>query len=361
MSLQKQGMDRMLQNRFGSHVLFWSIFLLFSTFIATLSDGKFQDHLIKYLAILPSQILATYLLIYVQISKLLLKKHYVLFAISIVVMGYVFSALARFNVVHIAEPFFRTDFQQETIAEIVSDVYYLFTVYFPSIYTVAFLMLIIHNVKQRIEERQQIERLQKEKAMNELKFLKAQMQPHFLFNTLNNLYALTLAKSDLAPEVVLKLSELLDFILYQSHQSEISLEKEIELIQGFVDLEGLRYGEQIDMDVCYDIQDASVAIAPLMLLPFVENAFKHGVSGNMENPVIRIKLKATQERLEFSVYNHKSKSKGISKTFVQGGIGIQNLQRQLELNYPKRHQLDIQETEDDYTIHLTLELKADAK
>jgi sensor histidine kinase YesM len=346
-----------MQNRTGSHIVFWIFFLLFTTSIAALSDGVFTDHFIKYLAILPTQILASYLLIYVQIPKLLQKKRYTLFVFSLLLTGYFFSALARFNVVHIAEPFFRTDFEQETILEILSDTYFLFTVYFPTVYTVAFLILIIHSVKKKSNERQQIEVLHKEKAMNELKFLKAQIQPHFLFNTLNNLYALTLAKSDLAPEVVLKLSEMLDFILYQSSQAAIEIQKEIELIQGFVDLESLRYGDLIDARFIHQVDDESAKISPLILLPFVENAFKHGASGNTENPTIDIQLNVENEFLTFKVYNNKPAIQNV-KEAIHGGIGIKNLKRQLELNYPNQYSLDLKETETDYSVHLTLQLKA---
>ena len=212
-------------------------------------------------------------------------------------------------------------------------------------------------LKKRADEQQQIEILKKEKATNELKFLKAQIQPHFLFNTLNNLYALTLAKSDLAPEVVLKLSDLLDFILYQSNQSEIPVEKEIELIQGFIDLESLRYGDLIQVNFEHQVDNPSVKISPLILLPFVENAFKHGASGNLEDPEISVKLNVENGQLSFHVFNNKPKTQGKKKEQLHGGIGIKNLQRQLELNYTGQYQLDIQDTNKNYTVHLTLELK----
>lgn len=356
MNTRKNLLDSISQNRILSHTIFWLFFLVFSTTIAALSDGRFTAHLIKYLSILPSQMLAAYFLIYVQVSRILMKRQYIVFILSLIFASYFFSALARFSVVHIAEPFFRKDFEQETILEILSDAEYLFSVYFPTVYTVAFLMLIIHNVKRRSDQRRQIELLEKEKATNELKFLKAQIQPHFLFNTLNNLYALTLAKSDLAPEVVLKLSELLDFILYQSNQSEIPIEKEIELIQGFIDLETLRYGDLIDVTFEHEVDNQFTKISPLILLPFVENAFKHGASGNLEDPTIKVELKVEKEQLFFSIFNNKPKVIGRKKETLHGGIGIKNLKRQLALNYAEKHSLSIQETETDYHVQLTIEL-----
>ncbi|MFY0629295.1 MAG: histidine kinase [Flavobacteriaceae bacterium] len=355
MKTNKTFIDSILQNTLLLHIVFWIIYLLFSITMASLNSGKLIQELIKYLALLPSQLMASYILIYFQIPKLSLKKRYVTFFISLIITGYFFSAFARFCMVHIAEPFFREEFVQETILEIISDTSFLFSVYFPSVYTVAFILLIIRNIRKRAEEQQHIEILKKEKATNELKFLRAQVQPHFLFNTLNNLYALTLAKSDLAPEVVLKLSEMLDFILYQSNQSEIPIEKELELIQGFTELEKLRYGDSLDLRFDYKVDNMNTMIAPLILLPFVENAFKHGAKG-IENPVIKIDIKAISEKLIFEIYNKKSSLITDDKENIRGGIGITNLQRQLELNYPEKYTLVVENEADFYKVQLTINL-----
>lgn len=259
------------------------------------------------------------------------------------------------SVVYIAEPFIRTDFAQESIQEILSDTAYLFSVYFTSTYVYAFVMMLIKTVKIRFEERQKIQILQKEKATNELKFLKGQIQPHFLFNTLNNLYALTLTKSDLAPKVVLKLSELLDFILYQSDKATIPISKEIELIQGFIELETLRYGDKIAVDFNFETEDNSVKIAPLLLLPLVENAFKHGVSGSTKDAKIKIDLQVTEDQLKFEIFNTKP-AQAVSKNLKGNGIGSVNLKRQLELNYPDGHSLAVKDTSEDYFVELCINL-----
>ena len=356
MSNGRTFVDRILENKVLSHGIFWIIYLVFSTTLSTMNSGRFTEELIKYLALLPIQLLAAYTLLYVQVPIFSMKKKYASFFISLVFTGYVFSAMARFSMVHIAEPFFRKDFVQESIWEIVTDVYFLLIVYFPAVYSVAFILLIIHMLKKRTDEQQQIEVLKKEKATNELKFLRAQIQPHFLFNTLNNLYALTLTKSDLAPQVVLKLSEILDFILYQSNQAEISVEKEIELIEGFIELETLRYGDILNINFDYQTDDPLAKISPLILLPFVENAFKHGAAGNIEDPTIDIQLKVNKGKLSFKVYNNKPKAIMNTKESMRGGIGIKNLKRQLELNYPDKYSLDIQNSDQEYKISLILDL-----
>ncbi|GAB5399399.1 MAG: histidine kinase [Aureisphaera sp.] len=348
-------MDRILQYRIASHLLFWVFLIGAFSLSATLSSGTL-DHFYNYAGMLPAQIAAAYFLNYYQVPKLLFKKKYISFALSLIASIYVLSVIARCGIVYVAEPFFRDDFTQESIWEILWDVPYLFAVYFPAIYIYAFIMLIIKTIKKRFEVRHEMEVLQKEKAKSELKFLKAQIQPHFLFNTLNNLYALTLAKSDLAPEVVLKLSELLDFILYQSDQPTIAIEKEIELIQGFLDLESLRYGDGLDLVFEHSVDESNTQIAPLLLLPLVENAFKHGSSGSSGNAKIHIHLLTQDRTLSFSVFNSKPDHKEADYDRDKLRIGTANLKRQLELNYPKRHQLEAKDAKDSYWVKLSIDL-----
>ncbi|WP_219010278.1 sensor histidine kinase [Aquimarina litoralis] len=349
-------LDGILQNRVLSHILFWCSFLFVFTILGVLDSGTFKPNALTNLAMLPSQIAAAYLLNYYQWPKLLFKKKYVLFFLSLLLSVYFLSALARFNVVHVVEPFFREDFEQETIQEILSDFVYIFTVYCPAVYTYALIMLAVKAIKTRFEEKHQIELLQKEKATNELRFLKAQIQPHFLFNTLNNLYALTLSKSDLAPQVVLKLSELLDFILYQSDQEYISIEKEIELIQGFIDLESLRYGDALDVAFTKTIDNMNTPIAPLVLLPLVENAFKHGVSSDPKNAKINIDVTVADNKVTFTVFNTKRNDVEKQLQNQKSGIGTSNLNRQLEINYAGKYTLAIDEKQHSYFVELLIDL-----
>ncbi|MDC8004077.1 sensor histidine kinase [Aureisphaera galaxeae] len=354
MKSQPRLIDRILQYRVPSHILFWVFLLGTFSLSAFLSTGTL-NHFYNNIAMLPAQLAAAYFLNYYQVPKLLFKKRYGAFALSLFLSIYLLAVIARCTVVYIAEPLFREDFTQESLWEILWDVPYLFAVYFPAVYMYALIMLIIKTIKKRFEEKHEIEVLYKEKAKNELKFLKAQIQPHFLFNTLNNLYALTLSKSDLAPQVVLKLSELLDFILYQSDEPTIPVEKEIELIQGFLDLESLRYGDDLDLIFEHSVDEPSTPIAPLLLLPLVENAFKHGSSGSPENAKIHIHLLVQSQKLSFSVFN--SKPEGIEMNNGNSGIGIANLRRQLELNYPNQYELEAKDAQDSYWVKLSIDLQ----
>ncbi|NAS13973.1 sensor histidine kinase [Poritiphilus flavus] len=360
MSSNNGFVDHILKRRWLSHLVFWGGLFFILTLLAILNTGGVKQQFINYLTLLPFQMMAAYTLVYYQVPKLLLRKKYLLFFVSFLFFIYFFSVLARLGIVHIAEPFIRTDFEQESVMEIVSDPYYLLAVYAPAIYVTAFLMLAVKMILERFREKHDLEVLRKEKVTNELKFLKTQIHPHFLFNTLNNLYALTLTKSDTAPVMVLKLADMLDYILYQCNVPRISIDKEIELIRNYIDLEKLRYGEQLDLDFSYDLEDEQAQIAPLILLALIENAFKHGTGGQSGRPEINISLKTQNERLSLSVFNTKPKAK--EEKVVKPGrnsIGLPNVKRQLTLDYPNKHNLEIREESESYLAVLTIDLSKD--
>ena len=348
--------DNISQNRTLTHVLFWVVWLLLTTTIASLNMGGYKNHLIHNVCLLPAQIIAAYLLVYYQVPNLLYKKKYLQFLISLLLSVILLGAVARLSIIYIAEPFFREDFQQESILEIFIDIPYLIGVYFPSVYMIAFIMLIIKTFKERFESKHQMEVLQKEKKTAELNFLKAQIHPHFLFNTLNNLYALTLEKSDDAPEVVVKLSEMLDYMLYQCGDPKVAISKEVELLKSYMDLETLRYGENLDLKFNQKIDDPAVEIAPLILLCLIENAFKHGASGNLINPLINIDLKVLDQELKLKVFNTKSENRQSIKGLKKQGVGAKNIKRQLDLIYPGQYELEIVDQEKDYLVNLSIQL-----
>ncbi|MFK7935472.1 MAG: sensor histidine kinase [Saprospiraceae bacterium] len=345
--------DKILQKRWLSHLLFWLLFVLLFSVFAALNSGVFTIELIKYIAMLPTYWLATYSLVYYLSPRFLLQKKYLQFALLFVLSAYVFSALGRWSVVHIAEPFFRTDFTQETIFEILTDPLYLLVIYFPAVYLIVLIFYLIKTVKDRFDEKHQIEVLKKEKATSELRFLKAQIHPHFLFNTLNNLYSLTQEQSPKAPEVVLKLSEILDYMLYQSEDTQVPLERELNLVQNYLDLESLRYGEKLKLSFTKKVTDPTIKIAPLILLSLVENAFKHGVRKSIKGAWVEIKIEDKNNELHCTVANSKS-ANPIATPTAHKGIGSGNVQRQLDLIYPDRHDLEIEETVDTYTAHLKI-------
>lgn len=223
---------------------------------------------------------------------------------------------------------------------------------FPAAMLMAFRLV---NTQLAAKEREK--ELLKEKLSTELRLLKGQLNPHFLFNTLNNIYALTRKKSDLAPDVVLKLSELLSFMLYESGNDTISIEKEVKFLEDYIDLQKIRYTDGLTISFTQNIDQPSQPIAPLLLLPLVENAFKHGASENHFDSFIHIDLRVEKAQLTFNIENSCERNANHPQP---NNIGLSNTTRQLELLY-KQQQLDIQPSENVFSVTLSVNLNSYGK
>jgi sensor histidine kinase YesM len=193
---------------------------------------------------------------------------------------------------------------------------------------------------------------------SELRFLKSQINPHFLFNTLNNLYALTLKKSDQAPEIVIKLSEMMRYMLYECNEKEVPLRKEINYLQNYLDLERLRQGRNVEISFRQEGDVSDQQIVPLLFIPFLENSFKHGLNAQITEGFVRIELKVDDRNVDFRIENSKSNALPLrpNANRPSGGIGLQNVRRRLELLYPKRHQFTISQTPESFAVRLQLQL-----
>ncbi|HYE56206.1 MAG TPA: histidine kinase [Chitinophagaceae bacterium] len=199
---------------------------------------------------------------------------------------------------------------------------------------------IIRHIYRYRKLQQDAQRLRMEKQEAELNYLKSQTNPHFLFNTLNNIYSLSRIKSDLAPEAIMRLSKILRFMLYQISGDYIAIEQELRIITDYIELEKLRYDESLHVNFNHDIEDMKQAIPPLLLIPLVENAFKHGVSETRNRPFVDIHLAVSKRQLSFTVKNSTELLK--DEVTVKENIGLANLRRQLELLYTD-YELSVQQ------------------
>ncbi|TXH28164.1 MAG: sensor histidine kinase [Cyclobacteriaceae bacterium] len=199
-------------------------------------------------------------------------------------------------------------------------------------------------------KRRQIEN---EKLTAELNFLKAQINPHFLFNTLNNLYYLAYTKSDNTTEVIAKLSQMMRYMIYDSNHTQVLLSKEIEYMQNYISLERLRLNNQIPIKFEVIGNPDNLRIAPLVLITFLENAFKHGVSGNNAKAWVSVTIQLEGKQLIYTVENSKPDSANLHE---KSGIGLQNVKRRLDLSYPKQYNLNIEDKKDVYFVQVTLTL-----
>lgn len=194
-------------------------------------------------------------------------------------------------------------------------------------------------------------------TQTELNFLRSQINPHFLFNTLNNLYALTLKKSDTAPETVLKLSEIMRYMLYECNERKVLLSKEINYLKNYIELEKLRLHDSFDIKVEINGEVGTHKLSPLLLTPFIENAFKHGITQQLIKGYIHVILNISDDWLELIIKNSKQQNGPIEKPKKKsGGIGLQNVKRRLEILYPKTHELNIENKLNEYNINLKVKL-----
>ena len=193
----------------------------------------------------------------------------------------------------------------------------------------------------------------KEKAIAELNTLKAQINPHFLFNSLNNIYSLSLEKSEKSPETILKLSDLLSYVLYDCKAEKVFIEKEIEFIQNYLDLEKQRFGDQLSIDFRVSNQAKEIQIAPLLFIPLIENAFKHGGNRGNHQTVVKINFYITNQDITFSIWNTTDNQTDKNDDKL-GGIGIENVRKRLDLLYPSNYSFEIESCENEFKVNLKI-------
>jgi LytS/YehU family sensor histidine kinase len=211
--------------------------------------------------------------------------------------------------------------------------------------------------KDWLVHQQERKELENQKIQSELKFLKSQIDPHFFFNTLNNLYALTLKKSDLAPEIVLRLSEMMRYMLYECNEVKVPLEKEIKYLKNYLELEKLRQGNNFNIQFDIDGESGDKLIAPLVFIPFLENSFKHGVNNQIKSGFVNIDMELSNDRVKMEIENSKVttiESQHTSKK--SGGIGLTNVKRRLKLIYPNKHKIDIINKANSFKVLLDIQL-----
>lgn len=334
------------------HVLFWVGYVVHNLLIwgGHVEESNWENLLIEC-TLLPAKMLAVYATLYFLIPRFLLQKRYLNFGIGLVLVMLVAGVLQRAVIV-----------------------WYLYPNFFPEIdrsfwefYKIAYQIVMINSilvfatavkvVKHWYTQQQKNQELEKEKMFSELRYLKSQVHPHFFFNTLNNLYGLTLSKSDTAPEVVLRLSDLMSYMLYDTNTQWVPLEKEINYIRNYIALEKLRFGKRFNVSFQVQGDTSSMMIAPLLLLPFIENSFKHSINKEIEGAWIAIDLTIKGTSLAFTVENSmiKEPMNGEERGNV-GGLGLQNVKRRLELLYKDHFTLKILEEESEYLVVLKLDL-----
>jgi len=330
------------------HISFWILFALVPELPMIFPDKKYP--LYYYYYTLSSQLLnvLNFYLVYFLISIDFLNTRKIVTNLLKVIGAISFFICLRLIMMVVVYVYLAgMDYEEVTIRfyNIVLETYY-------SISFTLMALLIKFMIDWFNTQKQKSELLARTKT-SELALLRTQINPHFLFNTLNNLYSLVYKKSDEAPSMVMKLSDIMRYMLYDSNSDKVLLEKEIEYLESFIELNALRMKEErfVTFDIEGDIQ--SKMIPPMLLVPFVENAFKHGRK-NFKLPGITITLLVTGNRLEFDIRNYIPTGSPMNKD-KQGGIGLDNVKKRLDMIYPGSYSLEIDQKSEEYHVHLIIE------
>jgi two-component system LytT family sensor kinase len=352
-----------MRKRWLLHLFFWTVYLvqdtsleyawIISSFPKLSATSVLLMATKANLALLPVKLLFSYFIMFFCIDRGILRNRKLWKIITELIIALIASIILHRLIVHYyIEPHIYMDpMDQSDLFQIRRMLSAFLDIGFVAGGAVAMKFLRMYWVGREREKK-----LEKEKLESELKFLKTQTNPHFLFNTLNNIYALARKKSDDTADVVMKLSKLLRFMLYESRKDRIQIGQEIRMIEDYLELEKIRYNERLLLRFEKDIDDHSITIAPLLLLPFIENAFKHGASETRFDSFIDITMTLREGILQFDIGNSKD---GAGKAEIEENIGLSNVRRQLQLIY-KDYNLQIQDLDQRFVIHLTINLYSDA-
>ncbi len=337
-----------MSKRIVYHSIFWLAFLVFLMVIKE-TNQSFFFHLTNELINLFFYGAIVYFNLFYLIPNFLTQNRFLQYGGLLVLSAIVITPLKVLILVLKASQY--PELQQALIANL--NGIFIFTFFVASGSTI---VKIISDWLRHLRERQE---LQTQTMQSELRFLKSQINPHFLFNTLNNLYALTLKKSDKAPEIVIKLSEMMRYMLYECNEKKVLLSKEINYIKNYLDLERLRQGKNVAIDFEVEGHASEQKIAPLMFIPFLENSFKHGLNNHISQGFVHIKLQIEGPKVHFFIENSKADalpSHIPNANRKSGGIGLVNVKRRLNILYLNKYDLKINNKPKSYAVSLDIDL-----
>jgi sensor histidine kinase YesM len=347
--------------RVSRHIAFWFAWLVFHGIIYGSfwrgGDGPFGEGMgsaffvsfSEALIFMPAHIFLSYAIIYYLLPRFLFKRQYLK-----LVVGLLFFLILTALFSHLISITLISEFRRVAgVGGHTNPLLFGLMAGLRGSNTVAGFAAAIKLIKFWYLKNEESQKLEKEKIQAELLALRNQLHPHFLFNTLNSLYSLTLQQSKQAPNAVERLSDLLRYILTESNKSVVPLKAELSLLRSYIELEKIRIGERLQISFVQQGNIEAFEIAPLLLLPFVENAFKHGVRNQLDPVWITLRAEMEEETFLFQIVNGKSEN---SDPITSTGIGLQNIQKRLELLYADRFQLKLTDEGDLFIVTLKVEL-----
>ncbi len=340
-----------IRYRICRHAIFWLMYIIGYSFIGIDTGYGLFGPFMLAIRWLPFTALNTYVILYWLVERYLLRLRYRTFFLLLAAWTAVGVFLAFLTHLYLVYPYCWEPGPRPSFRQALPEIFDIYPIFVCNVVTGFAVFLRLYKF-WRIELLQKLQ-LKQGKTDAELELLKAQLHPHFLFNTLNNLYTLILEKSPRAPEMLLRLSGILNYVLNDCQGSEVSLKKEIAFCQDYIDLEKERYGDRLDVVTNFSGDLESRTITPMLFQPFIENALKHGAAEQLGKVWINIELTIHNNELSFRVIN----SAGFSaQSSPSGGIGIANILRRLQLLYPGRHRFARSQEAGLHSISLTIDL-----
>jgi two-component system, LytTR family, sensor kinase len=339
------------------HLLFWILFVLAGSFIFSYQQNfPYSFYLLNFLVHLPVFVFFTYGVVYFLVPKFLLNRKYLQFFVSLIGITGIAATLRILIGRYVYFALFIPEvlYPKEWIS---ADIFILNLIW---VLGPAIVFAMFKYYKNWINSQTIANEAERKQLSSELQVLKAQLNPHFLFNTFNNLYVLALQKSDKTPEVISRMSDLFHYILYECNAIEIPVSKEIKLLDDYIQLEQLRYSDRLSITFEKDIDNSNWLIPPMMLYTFLENCFKHGCSNDPGSPWIKILIRVRNNQFGFKASNSIPATNCQKKEIVEG-VGLSNIRRRLELIYPKNHRLEIINEDCVFHVHLWIGINSNQK
>jgi two-component system LytT family sensor kinase len=332
------------------NLLFWLFYFLYQWFGLAALSGEYSLYFVNACMALPLAFIISYLTVHVFIKRYYKQGEKLTFWILQITVSCALLLVRRFINYYVIYPRYAPEAQQiplfsfgKIIVELVN------------LYLIVGVYALFYFVRSWYEERQKAQSLLQEKTLAELELLKSQVQPHFIFNALNNIYSTALKTSPDTAKLVAHLSSFLNYNLYEAKQSFVTLTSEIAYLQHYIELQKNRYGSKLDASINIYDEINDLYIAPLLLLPLIENSFKHGIANSISQGWIRVDVSKQQDNFSIKIEN-SIEEKTEQGDLINGGIGIKNVQKRLCLIYPDAHEFKIVEGPHSYLVVLKIKI-----
>jgi sensor histidine kinase YesM len=330
------------------NLIFWIIYFLFEWLTMVASNDFSFVYFLRACINVPIAFTVSYLIFYVLFEKLYLTNKKTVFWICQLIVAVVFVLLKRYINYFYLYPLFAP---AAKAIPLLSFPKILFE--FVSLYLIVSLFGMFLFIRSWYSQQQAIKDLRQENIAAELELLKSQVQPHFIFNMLNNIYSSAFKKSPETAQQILKLSNLIEYSLYDSKKDKVLLDEELTYIRNYVDLQKIRVGDKLDVSINIFDDINGILVPPLLLLPIIENCFKHGVNKSINPSWIRIDISTTDREITFKIEN-SLENESQSPVSQNSGLGLANVRRRLELMYPNGHDIKIFQEENSFLLVLKL-------